>query len=210
MTISNKGTDYEKPERFEWLLAALEKQFETFKHDFDSLNQKATWVLATATAFATASGFIKGTSIGVSARATIGTVIEWFQGGTPIQFSPDMLITLVALAFGVLYVLLLIWVVKVYQPKPFEYPISPINTDLEPAVSRYQDEGKYGEKMWEDLIDRYILPDDMTCYHRVLRGYVDGLIETYLTINQMGENLGKAFKCLYPLSVLSIILLFLA
>jgi hypothetical protein len=210
VSISSTGKDYERPERFDWLLDMLDKHFVRTDQAFDSLNKKATWTLSTATALAASAGFVKGTSIGETARKLADLIESSPTISELTSHGIDIAIGVVVVLFTIAYLRLLYFVIQVYKPKQFEYPISPVNDQLGAVTSWRDDKGKFGELCWNDLVDRYIQPDDFECYHKVLRGYVDSQIVSYLTIDQMGKRLDQAFTCLYPVAVLSIILLLIA
>ena len=208
MSLFSEGTEYNKPERFEWLMSIFEKRFDNQEQAFQSLNQKATWVLATATSLIAASGFIKGDAI---SKATTNYFEYVFSTSAPSQniiFSTFVVI--LAVVFAIMYFFLLVFVTRVYSPKYVEYPISPINEELGQVKSHRDDKGDFGSKCWEDVMDRYVLSENYKCYHIVLRGYVDAHIEMKIVIDKMGRDLKQAFTILTLLGFVSVMLLFAA
>ena len=114
---------------------------------------------------------------------------------------------LIALAY-----LVLLWLIlKVYRPQKVEYPVSPLNvSDLGPPVSQYVDKGAYGGKCWDEVLDRYVGPEDLDFLHKVLRGYIDAIIEASLLNQRMEKHLHHAFTLLPLLAILSLSMWFLA
>ena len=188
---------YNNPERLYWLIQTFDKHINRFDSSFSSLNQKATWTLATATGFAAISGFTKSTSI----------VTALGDGAS----RTDHVVVLMFVLFVFAYLALLKHVLEVYRPQKVEYPVSPLNIpDLGAPPSRCEDLDDYGEKCWDDVQDRHIKPIELDFLHNTLRGYIDAIVAAYLLNQKMDRHLKSAFSLLPLLAALSLIMWFLA
>ena len=182
---------FEDLERYRWLIQMYDKNIDRYHSSISSLNQKATWTLATAIGFALITGFAKGPSI-----------ISAFNNRAS---NSDLLILLLFLLFALIFFALLQNVLQVYRPQNVEYPVSPLNiSKLGFPVSRYKDRGEYGKKCWKDIMSRFFEKDELECLRETLRGYIDSTIEWYLLNQKMTRPLQSAFNKLPILAFLSL------
>ena len=180
-------------ERLNYLIRAFDKHIDRYETSFASLNHKATWTLATATALAAISGFTN--------RSSILAILQNTASITDVLSIP----VYVLLIFG--YLALLRHVLAVYRPRNVEFPVSALNSDkLGPPVSRNDDEGNYGKACWFDIQERHIKPTELEFLSSVLRAHIDSIIEARLQNQQMGKHVQGAFDLMPFLASLSFIL----
>jgi len=188
---------YNDPDRFKWLISEFDKKIDRFREGRKSLNQKATWTLATGTGLAVVSGLTRGPLI----------VASMEQGAT----NHKTLLIIVSVIFMLIFLALLSEVLGVYRPQNVEYPVSIFNFDVTgPLDRRAIESGDFVERTWEDILQRYIEPEESVIYHNQIRNYIDVLAETHLLHEEMAHRLSNAYKLLQTLAVLTFLLFVLA
>ena len=193
-----KKDPYDRPERLIWLIRAFEKHIDRFDAGRKSMNQKATWTLATATGFFALSSLAKSETM----RIFIKNQMEQLE-------TLDRIVVAVALLLAATYAILLIQVTNFYSPREIEYPVQPINPELVSDMSRYQDNEKFSDECWNYVQVTYIKPEDLECYHLVLRGHIDTYIKQSLLNQKLGEHLKDIFRIWAVLVILFFTLIFL-
>ena len=196
---------YDKPERFSWLIHVVDKNIDRFDAARMVSYQKATWTLAAATGFVTFSGLAKGGSIG-------NTVKLLLQNQTENIETIEYIAAVAALLLVVTYIALFFQIVKVCSIKRVEYPLSLLNPDSGPAVSKNEDEEanqKLSEESWFYALEEYIKPDDLEVRREVLSEYMDKLIELIALNRELSGDLDHTFRILPFLVVFSATVFFI-
>lgn len=183
---------YDKPERFSWLIHVVDKNIDRFDAARMVSYQKATWVLAAATGFVTFSGLAKGESIGKTVKMILQNQTENIE-------TIEYIAAVAALLLVAAYIALFFQIVKVYSIKRVEYPLSLLNPDSGPAVSKYVDVAanqKLSEESWFYALEEYIKPDDLEVKREVLSEYMDKLIELIALNRELNSDLDNTFRIL--------------
>lgn len=180
-------------ERLNYLIRAFDKHIDRYETSSASLNQKATWTLATATALAAISGFTN--------RSSILAILQNTASITDVLSIPVYVLMILG------YLALLRHVLAAYRPREMVFPVSALNTPkLGPPVSRVDDEGKYVKACWFDIQERHIKPTELEFLSSVLRAHIDSIIEAHLKNQQMGKHVQGAFDLMPLLASLAFIL----
>ena len=180
-------------DRLNYLIQSYDKLIDRYESSFSSLNQKATWTLATATALAAITGFTNRFPVFVESPDNLSGI-----------FYLDVLVFAL---FALAYLAILRHVLAVYRPSKSEFPITALNVSkLGRPVSRYDDKGKYGEQCWFDIQKRYVEPTELVFMSNLLRAYIDTIIEAHLRNQKMSSHVQGAFDLLPLLALLSLIL----
>lgn len=196
---------YDKPERFAWLIHVVDKNIDRFDAARRVSYQKATWTLAAATGFITFSGLAKGESIGKTVKMIL-------QNQTGHIENIEYLAVVAAFLLVTTYIILFFQIVKVYSIKRVEYPLSLLNPDSGPAVSKYVDEAanqKLSEESWFYALEEYVKPDDLEVKREVLSEYMDKLIELIALNRELSVDLDNTFRILPFLVVFSATVFFI-
>ena len=192
----NPSDPVNQQKRHYWLIQEFDKSLDRFASSLTSLNQKATWTLAIATGFAATSGFTKSVSM-----------ITLFESGAlNTDFNSDLLF----IPFGLAYLVLLFQVWNVYRPQDVGFPISPlITSDLAPPENQREDPGTYAQKCLADVQSNYIKLEEMEFLEKVLLEYINANREALLLNQRIGKHVNRAFKLLFLMALLFMIMLFL-
>ena len=184
---------YNQLERLDWLIQSFDKLIDRYSSGFSSLNQKATWTLATATGFAAITGFTKGVSFVAVLRNEATSI--------------DSIALVIFILFALVYLALLRDVIEVYSPQSVEYPVSPM---LKRPISQCEDQDEYVEECWNYTKNALVKPEELKFLESVLLSYIHSIVLLDLRNKKMGKHLKSAFQLLPVLATLSLILWFLA